>query len=194
MFKVGAGLSVLGGIWLLSACATLNEQECQTVDWQALGDRDGVSGFAQTRLAKHVKACAKHTVNADEKAYSAGWRVGITRYCTPQNGFNVGKSAQNYRNACPSELEGPFLEAYTISRAVRDAEADIRNIEWDIENDVDQLSRLATSKKPEDLAKVVALRDDLKHQRRNLESARLREEIAQRDLLDFLRANPQIKA
>ena len=46
--RIRAAILVLAALLLLSACATLNEAECQTVNWRDLGQRNGQEGKASS--------------------------------------------------------------------------------------------------------------------------------------------------
>ena len=193
MFKFVAFVMVVGGLSILSACATLNENECQTVNWQDLGESDGARGFEALRIAKHAKACEKFKIPVDEAAYQAGWKVGIARFCTPQNGYNLGIAGRNHRNACPPDLADAFLQAYTPAKRVATEEAEVRQIERNIEFLADEISKLALSTDKKDLEKLKRTRDRLQSETASLPHARANADVARKILNDFLRANPEIK-
>lgn len=194
MYKLLATAVVLGGGLYLSACATLNESECQTVDWKQLGDSDGSQGHGQTRIAKHAKACEKHGIAINTAAYNEGWRAGISRYCTPQNGFNIGRRGGSYAGTCPSNLAGPFEAAYRPAFKLTRAESRVSEIQNEIDRSIDKLAKWAISKNPKLIAKIPEERRRLKNLRAEQPIARSNVEIARRDLQDYLAANPQIRA
>lgn len=70
MYKLLATAVVLGGGLYLSACATLNESECQTVDWKQLGDSDGAQGHGQTRIAQPLSLVVQKVVLLEFKTTS----------------------------------------------------------------------------------------------------------------------------
>ncbi len=187
MAKLGVFISVILGLFVLASCATLNENECHTVNWQQLGDRDGAQGFALTRIAKHNKACQKHGISSDVPAYEAGWRAGIERYCTPQNGFRTGRSGITYRNSCPSNLADGFLGAYIPARNLYIAERDIATTESRIDTLISEITRLANSSNVEDKARLKEKSSELRYERDNLPGLRADLEIARRDVNDYLK-------
>lgn len=178
----------------MAACATLDAEECQTINWQQLGDTDGANGFPQERVAKHAKACEKHSLPINEKAYFAGWQGGIARYCTPQNGFRQGWIGRHYRNSCPSELAGGFVEAYSVAITFNRAEAEVRHLENKISSAAREISRLADSKDPKDIERLKDETEKLKHAQNRLPSAREEKARAQRAMNDYLRAHPEIRS
>ena len=95
-----------------SGCATLNENECRTVDWQTIGFEDGTRGYSGERISQHRKACAKYGISPDLTAYQSGRSAGLREYCRPANGFRVGAAGSSYAGACPADLEAEFAEAY----------------------------------------------------------------------------------
>lgn len=96
----------------LSGCASLNENECVTVDWQSIGYQDGAMGRPAAYSSQHRKACAKHGVTLDQYAYLQGRDQGLRTYCRPSKGFNFGANGVGYAGVCPADLEGPFLAEY----------------------------------------------------------------------------------
>lgn len=194
MIKLFAGAGFFGALLALSACATLNESECQTVNWQQLGDNDGSQGHASTRIAKHSKACEKHGLPVNVAAYNQGWRAGISRYCTPQNGFNVGSRGAAYKGTCPSEFASQFESAYRVSKNLHDAKQHLHRIEEAVAADIDEVAHLAHSKKPEDKEKLKHVSERLSFNKNDIPRLRSNVTLAERNVQDYLRANPHINA
>lgn len=122
------GLLILG----LGGCATLSEGECLTADWYEIGRQDGRSGYERARLHDHRKACTKHGVGPDERAYFAGRDDGLRLYCTPERGFEEGLEGRNYRGVCPPESEHGFLSEHRKGSILHEANQAIANVENDI--------------------------------------------------------------
>jgi len=99
---------------LLASCATLSEEECRYADWYSIGMSDGRDGRPDSRLAKHAKACEEHGVRPDAESWRAGWREGITRYCSASSGWREGLSGTSYGGVCPPAQEGEFLSGYEL--------------------------------------------------------------------------------
>lgn len=97
----------------ISACATLNQADCEAGQWQEIGYRDGARGRSHdVFLGLHDKACAKHGVNVDRSVYKQGYLVGVADFCQPPTGYRLGRNEENYNYICPAELERSFLVAY----------------------------------------------------------------------------------
>ncbi|MEL6437499.1 MAG: DUF2799 domain-containing protein [Pseudomonadota bacterium] len=116
----GAAALVAGGV-ALSACATLNEDQCSVTDWRQLGQSDGGRGLPQSHVAEHQKACARFGISVDAALWTTGWQEGIRAYCTPLNGLSVGKNGRSNLNACPVDQALAFNEGHRIGRAVHEA-------------------------------------------------------------------------
>lgn len=104
--------SILVVLLALQGCATMNEQECVTGDWYAIGYEDGVQGRTGDRIAKYRKACADHNVTPDFRAYQDGREEGLREFCQPQIGFRVGQRGGSYSGICPTDLEPGFVSAF----------------------------------------------------------------------------------
>ena len=110
---------------LVSGCATLNKSECREADWQTIGLEDGAKGHPLTYIGNHRKACAEHGVKPDLDQYRVGHQAGLTRFCTPDNGFKQGRAGRGYNNVCPAELEGQFLAGYDTGRELHELKSEI---------------------------------------------------------------------
>ncbi len=108
----------------LSACATtaMSESECLAADWVTVGFADGVAGRSLAGIDAYRQACAGHGVSPDLGAYRAGHADGVTTYCRPQTGFQVGRNGTAYQGVCPVELEPGFLESYNAGRRLNELE------------------------------------------------------------------------
>jgi hypothetical protein len=110
---------------LVSGCATLNKSECRKADWEMIGLEDGAKGHPLTYIGNHRKACAEYGVKPDLDQYRVGHQAGLTRYCTPDNGFKQGRAGRGYNNVCPVELEGQFLAGYDTGRELHELKSEI---------------------------------------------------------------------
>ncbi len=97
---------------VLSACATLDKDECRAADWHVIGYEDGSRGYLANRIGDHRKACAEHGVSPDFQAYNAGRAQGLTHYCIPYRGYRLGVSGHRYNGVCAGYNEPLFLVAY----------------------------------------------------------------------------------
>jgi hypothetical protein len=97
---------------VLTACATLNEQECRTKTPAALGLSDGRQGYGSWRLDLHADSCARFGIGFDRAAYLRARTEGLRTYCTPDNGERAGARGERYEGVCPADLEPAFLTRY----------------------------------------------------------------------------------
>jgi hypothetical protein len=151
---------------LLGGCASMSEQECLTANWQEQGYRDGRNGQALSYIEDHRQACAKVGIVPNLEEYKLGRARGIAEYCTPDNAVQEGRRGASYRNACPPELEGRFLDRYRAGRRVYDAEQRANNLDSQSRD----LQRRLDNEKDEDKRK--RLRQQLRDLDASLRSAR----------------------
>jgi hypothetical protein len=118
---------------MLSACATLNEAECETANWRDLGQRNGQEGRASSYIAEHEKACSGFGLPVDGASWRAGWEIGIRQYCTPQNGLREGREGSYYSQSCPSDVAPGFLRTYAVGKRVYEAKRERESISDDID-------------------------------------------------------------
>ena len=55
---------------VLSACASISEEECLSADWYSLGVEDGSKGYPLSRIGNYRKDCAEVGVAPDAVLYS----------------------------------------------------------------------------------------------------------------------------
>lgn len=128
MLRASAALVLLA----LSGCATMDREECLTVDWRTVGYEDGVAGYASVRIGQHRKACAKHGVTTDLAAYQAGRQDGLREYCVPTNGFRLGSQGGDYAGMCPSDLDPAFTDAFQSGRQLHSLESRLASVNYDL--------------------------------------------------------------
>jgi hypothetical protein len=114
---------------VLTGCATLSEEECKTANWPEIGYADGREGHPRSRLESHDEACAKVGVRPAREAYFAGRERGLEVYCTPENGFRVGRDGQSYSHVCPASSAKAFVERYEAGRRIYEAEQRVERAE-----------------------------------------------------------------
>jgi hypothetical protein len=102
-FSKSLALPVITAL-VMSGCATMNEQECLTADWESVGYADGRVVREPTRLNKHRAACIEHGVTADRRAYDRGYDKGIRTFCSEDMAFAFGTGGKPVPSLCPAEL------------------------------------------------------------------------------------------
>lgn len=128
MLRTSAAIALLA----LGGCATMDREECLTVDWRTIGYEDGVAGYSADRIGQHRKACAKHGVTTDLAAYQAGRQEGLREYCVPANGFRLGSQGGSYSGMCPSDLDPAFADAFQSGRQLHTLESRLAGVNYDI--------------------------------------------------------------
>lgn len=135
------------GLVALSSCATLNEQQCATVNWGQLGQEDGMAGRPVSYVQQHEKACSKHGLPVNQSEWRTGWDVGIRVYCTPANALREGREGRYYANSCPPELAYEFQTAYDLGKRLYDARAERARVQGELD---ELLRKLKDAKTPEE--------------------------------------------
>ncbi|NNE62786.1 MAG: DUF2799 domain-containing protein [Gammaproteobacteria bacterium] len=110
---------------LVSGCATLDKSECREADWQMIGLEDGAKGHPLTYIGNHRKACSEYGVKPDLDQYRVGHQIGLTQFCTPDNGFKQGRAGRDYNNVCPAKLAGQFLAGYDTGLELHELKSEI---------------------------------------------------------------------
>jgi len=167
---------------LLTSCQTMSKEECAVADWRVIGEQDGAAGYnPQDRFARHVKACTKAGVAADQTLWYQGYQQGLPRYCTPLNGLTVGSQGKSYANVCPIELDAGFREGYDLGRIhhqkkseISSLESRIRAVEQEIRDD-EELIRTAKADPREAYRRIDANRWKIRDMER--ETGRLQSEL-----------------
>jgi hypothetical protein len=119
---------------VLMGCATLNKPECQNADWRMIGMEDGAKGLLPVNIRKHRIACAKYNITPDLDEYTIGHRQGLTQFCNPLRGYEMGQRGIAYNGVCPEALEGPFLESFDRGQVLRSKLEEINRIVLQIKN------------------------------------------------------------
>lgn len=109
----------------VSGCASMSSEECAASDWSAIGYEDGSRGYTTERFAKHRKACAKHGITPDFRAYQAGRDEGLVEFCQPSRGYNLGVNGGTYHGVCDAALEEEFLDAYRVGHQLYTLRANV---------------------------------------------------------------------
>ena len=101
---------------LLSACASMDENQCLNADWYAIGVEDGARGRLLARLGDHRRACAKYGVAPQTELYLAGRNEGLKSFCTYDRGYSQGRSGRAYADVCPEALAANYSAGYRDGR------------------------------------------------------------------------------
>lgn len=115
----------------LSSCATLKKSDCLEGDWATIGYKDGSAGRRSAiQLEGHKRACAKYKVAPDKPVYDAGYKRGLTQFCTKQSGYAYGVKGKEYFGVCPVVMQKGFVSGYLtgLDVAMHQLTAEIRDL------------------------------------------------------------------
>ena len=115
-------------------------------------------GFDQGRrglvkLTEEIrKTCVTSSKTVDLEKYEIGFNMGWSEYCTPLNGFDIGRRGDIYKSFCPVDKEDLFHEKFLIGKQVyekkdrvSDIESKIKDLTMASEHDLaakDELNRM----------------------------------------------------
>ena len=122
---INAGITL--AIAALSGCASMSSEECANSDWAAIGYEDGSRGYTSDKFGSRRKACAKHGVTADFKAYQEGRDEGLVEFCQPSRGYNLGVNGGTYHGVCDVAMEEEFLDAYRVGSQLYTLRSNVNN-------------------------------------------------------------------
>lgn len=101
-----------------AGCASISEGECVSGSWSDIGYKDGVNGKARDKLADYAKTCSKYGVQPDRTAYLTAFESGLVKYCTYEQGFELGENGSSYNQVCSGDSASGFSQGYDEGRAV----------------------------------------------------------------------------
>jgi hypothetical protein len=169
-------LGTMAGM-LLTGCATMSPEECAVADWERIGELDARSGQGMSYFARRASDCAEAGYPADQVAWARGWDVGITWFCTRNNGFRQGLNGYRYDRICPGHIEQEFLDGYETGYAIHQYSERVDRTASEIERARERLAELR-EERPRDHEAIADARERLavlddRLRREELELARL---------------------
>ncbi|NNF17501.1 MAG: DUF2799 domain-containing protein [Gammaproteobacteria bacterium] len=143
-------------VWLammVTACASKPLDDCPSDDWNVIGYEDGKRGNGPYSARSLRKSCNDIATPFDEAAYTGGLQRGLQEYCTPDNGYALGRNGADLIKACTVEDEPVFREAHTlgldhykIDREIDRLRDELRVVQRDRRRTQDRLDDLRTGK------------------------------------------------
>jgi len=129
------GITLLCVSMLFAGCSTMSKKDCINTDWYGVGLQDGRAGKPANRMSVYVSACEKHDITIGDTEYLVGHNEGITIYCQPDNGYQIGLKGRGLPNVCPAGLQAAFSDAhekgykkFKISRDISDSKHAISRV------------------------------------------------------------------
>jgi hypothetical protein len=129
----------LAALVVLSACATLSEDQCRLDNWYEVGVQDGAKGRPADFILQHAKACNQFGIAPKAGPWREGRTEGLKQYCTASNAYSVGRRGQRLAPVCSGDnlerlqtANERGLQWHDIQRRIRDAESQIASINSDL--------------------------------------------------------------
>lgn len=118
-------MGMIGLSLALSGCATYSTSECAGGDWSKIGLQDGRDGRSADRFIQNSKACTLDRSEESRAVYMAGWRKGLTTYCTDVRGYREAALGQKYYGVCPPETAKLFSKGYQLGSRIHKLETQL---------------------------------------------------------------------
>lgn len=120
---------VLSCLGFVLGCQTADKSaSCNSLDWFEIGRQSGTAGHPPA-LASEKKRCSGQLDASAQALYITGYNKGLSDFCTPENGYTLGRSGSPTSSACPITSRTNFQVAY--KRGVRAKELSEENLQID---------------------------------------------------------------
>lgn len=97
---------------LLTSCASMNAEKCQSANWREYGQSDAESHHANY-YNRYAEGCKEYGVTPNRDQYEAGFKKGLEELCTFQNGYLIGNDGvEQLPRICPKESQDRFVQGY----------------------------------------------------------------------------------
>ena len=103
-----------------SSNTSITKTNCGSMDWFEYGRRDGSKGAPKEQIDSYRKLCGNEFDSSSETLYVNGRNSGLVEYCSPQNGFEIGRMGAAYLYVCPSLMEPAFINEMRRGQRIRD--------------------------------------------------------------------------
>ncbi|CCO44382.1 conserved hypothetical protein [Vibrio nigripulchritudo SOn1] len=173
MTKPSLFISILLSLVVLSGCASMSAEECQTTHWGDLGYQEGQSGANPTVISDYAKDCGENGISVDKAAWQKGYNQGLILYCSPANGYREGASGKTYHGVCDNQQ---FVAQYQLGRQQYLKEQRLEKIEREI-SDIDLKLSNKQGLDEDERKRLNRVRDSLVSERGQLLSTQYRFEL-----------------
>lgn len=127
---------------LLAGCETVSKEQCVAGDWSEIGRAHAAQGYPSSRFDDVIKDCGRHGITPDPQAYMSGWDQGVQLYCTPLNGFNLGRQNTSLSPICPPNLVAEAERAHRLGKRIWTTRDKVTQLERRIDNRQSEIDRL----------------------------------------------------
>ena len=119
MKKIYLTLLTCTFLLILASCSSLISKEDCAKDMHSMGLDQGKRGL--NNLSENIrKVCITNDKTVNLEAYQAGFKIGWSIFCSPSNGYQMGKKADLYKSFCPDDKEDLFREKFLIGKKVNE--------------------------------------------------------------------------
>ncbi|WP_237067516.1 DUF2799 domain-containing protein [Microbulbifer guangxiensis] len=133
----GQNISLRALAWLLVAlpvllsggCAVISEDQCQAGLWYERGLQDGARGRSQALIYEIAQECQQFGVRVDSEAWLRGHEMGVEQFCTPENGYYLGRRGHSYEGVCTGPTADLFMGEYQRGLAHFQVEQQYRKLQ-----------------------------------------------------------------
>lgn len=143
-------IALSGLVFVLAACTTFSQVDCEAGDWRAIGDAEAGRGLP-SEINRHAETCASSGVTPDRVAYEQGRQTGLQRYCTYNSGIFWGERGAKYSGVCPQTTETTFLQGYAFGTELRVANNYVSDAEDALEDARENRDRRSAREARQDL-------------------------------------------
>lgn len=120
---------------------TVSGDPCKFADWFEIGRVDGLNGITFS-ASSYVGRCKSLGTAIDQELYTAGWERGLIDYCTPDRGYDAGRSGESYGGVCPKNVETVFLKRFKVGSEIADLERKNARLESEVNSKQDELDSI----------------------------------------------------
>ncbi len=117
----------------LAACASLNKEDCQKMDWSKRGFADAAQGSLSDEFSNYKKQCQEFGVAPSQSNYLIGYREGLKVYCNYQHGYDLGIKGEEIFKGCQG-ISTVFYRGY--EKGFQQFEREQEEVERKIERDL----------------------------------------------------------
>lgn len=136
-------ITVLSCFLFLGGCQMMNVTECEIANWEALGQQDGLKGYA-SMLESRVKSCEKNHITVslfDKQRYQDAYQKSILNYCTPENIYQLSILGQARINACPEPNYSQIKKIHDVASNFYKNEQELKDLSKKVEEIDDEIDQ-----------------------------------------------------
>lgn len=98
-------------MFLITGCSSMSLEKCQNANWQVYGEKDAMAG-SEDNYSDWANKCQEFSVVPDKASYESGYKMGLIKFCSFQNGYIFGNQGKPLPQTCPIETQEAFTKGY----------------------------------------------------------------------------------